>query len=144
MAKKVSATVRFEIPAGNANPAPPIGSTLGQVGVNIMEFCKQFNTATIGRYGEMIPVVVTVYEDKSFTMVIKSPTAKSLLKKFANIATGGHKPGQETAGTVTWEQCLEIGRIKEDVLNARTPEARARMIAGTARSMGIDVVGIPA
>jgi len=140
MAKKVVGQIRLQIPAGAANPAPPVGPALGQAGVNIMEFCKQFNAATQADAGMVIPVVISVHQDRSFTFITKSPPAAVLLKKAADLAAGAQTPGRESVGTVTKAQVAEIVRIKEADLNARDPEAAARIIAGTARSMGIEVV----
>ncbi len=140
MAKKVTGQIRLQIPAGAANPAPPVGPALGQAGVNIMEFCKQFNAATQSQAGMIIPVVITVYADRSFTFITKSPPAAILIKKAAGLASGAQKPGSEVAGKVTREQLLEIVRIKQADLNSRTDDAGIAMMAGTARSMGIEVV----
>jgi large subunit ribosomal protein L11 len=140
MAKKVTAQIRLQIPAGAANPAPPVGPALGQAGVNIMEFCKQFNAATQAQAGLVIPVVITVYQDRSFTFVTKSPPASILLKKAAGLASGAKETGREKVGKVTKAQVLEIAKAKQADLNARDLEAAARMVMGTARSMGIEVV----
>ena len=140
MAKKVSGYIKLQIPAGQANPAPPVGPALGQHGVNIMEFCKQYNAATKDQAGLVIPVVITVYQDKSFTFVTKSPPAAVLLKKAAKIAAGSGEPNKKKVGKVTKKQLLEIVETKKADLNARDPEMAARMIAGTARSMGLEVV----
>ncbi len=141
MAKKVTGTIRLQIPAGQANPAPPVGPALGQAGVNIMEFCKQFNAATQSSTGLIIPVVISVYQDRSFTFITKSPPAAVLLKKAAGLAAGANTPGRESVGTVTRDQCLEIARMKMEDLNARNDDAAIEIIAGTARSMGIQVDG---
>ena len=143
MAKKIDGYIKLQIKAGQANPAPPIGPALGQKGVNIMEFCKQFNAATQDRMGLVLPVVITVFADKSFNFIVKSPPAAVLLKKAAKIESGAADPLRQKVGSVTWEQCLEIGRQKMEDLNAHTEEAAAAMIAGTARSMGIKVDGRP-
>ena len=140
MAKKVSGYIKLQIPAGQANPAPPVGPALGQHGVNIMEFCKQYNAVTKDQAGLVIPVVITVYQDKSFTFVTKSPPATVLLKKAAKIAAGSGEPNKKKVGKVTKKQLLEIVETKKADLNARDPEMAARMIAGTARSMGLEVV----
>ncbi|HET6569550.1 MAG TPA: 50S ribosomal protein L11 [Rhodothermales bacterium] len=139
MAKKIDGYIKLQIKAGQANPAPPIGPALGQKGVNIMEFCKQFNAATQDRMGLVLPVVITVFSDKSFTFLVKSPPAPILLKKAARIESGAADPLRNKVGTVTWDQCLEIGRQKMQDLNCHTEEAAASMVAGTARSMGITV-----
>ena len=140
MAKKVSGYIKLQIPAGQANPAPPVGPALGQHGVNIMEFCKQYNAVTKDQAGLVIPVVITVYQDKSFTFVTKSPPAAVLLKKAAKIAAGSGEPNKKKVGKVTKKQWLEIVETKKADLNARNPEMAARMIAGTARAMGLKVV----
>ena len=141
MAKKVTGQIKLQIPAGQANPAPPVGPALGQHGVNIMAFCKEFNAATKGDAGLVIPVVITVYQDKSFTFITKSPPASILLKKAAGITAGSKVPNKEKVGKVTRKQVLEIVKMKAKDLNAVNEEAAFRVIAGTARSMGIDVVG---
>lgn len=140
MAKKVTAQIKLQIPAGQANPAPPVGPALGQHGVNIMGFCKEFNAATKEQAGLVIPVVITVFQDKSFTFITKSPPAAVLLKKAAGIASGSKTPNKEKVGKVTRKQVLEIVKMKAKDLNATKDEAAIRVIAGTARSMGIDVV----
>ncbi|MBL7076865.1 MAG: 50S ribosomal protein L11 [Kiritimatiellae bacterium] len=141
MAKKATGLIKLQIPAGQANPAPPVGPALGQQGVNIMDFCKAFNAATQDKAGMVIPVVITVYQDKSFTFITKSPPAASLLKKAAGLAKGSGTPNKEKVGTVTREQILEIVKIKDADLNAADEEMAAHMIEGTARSMGIIVEG---
>ena len=140
MAKKIQGYVRLQLPAGAANPAPPVGPALGAQGVNIMGFCKEFNAKTKDQAGMIIPVVITVYSDKSFTFILKSPPASVLLKKAAGIATGSAKPNQDKVGKVTKKQILEIIKIKKSDLNANSDEAAIRMIAGTAKNMGIEVV----
>jgi large subunit ribosomal protein L11 len=140
MAKKVVGQIKLQIPAGQANPAPPVGPALGQQGVNIMAFCKEFNAATREQGGMIIPVVITVYQDKSFTFITKSPPAAILLKKAAGIASGSKTPNKEKVGKVTRKQVLDIVKLKRKDLNAATDEAAFRVIAGTARSMGLDVV----
>ncbi len=140
MAKKVINEIRLQIAAGAANPAPPVGPALGQAGVNIMEFCKQFNAATQADAGMVIPVVITVYQDRSFTFITKSPPAAILVKKAAGLASGSAEPGREIVGKVTRSQLEEIARTKEADLNARDLDAAVLIIAGTARSMGIEVV----
>ena len=141
MAKKVIGQIKLQIAAGQANPAPPVGPALGQHGVNIMGFCKEFNARTKDQPGMIIPVVITVFQDKSFTFITKSPPASVLLKKAAGIASGSKVPNKEKVGKVTRKQVLEIVKLKEKDLNATSEEAAVRVIAGTARSMGIEVVG---
>jgi len=140
MAKKVVGLVRLQIPAGAANPAPPVGPALGQAGVNIMEFCKQFNAATQAQAGMVIPVVITVYQDRSFTFITKSPPASVLIKKAAGLASGATTPGRQLVGKVTLKDLRNIAEIKKDDLNSRDEAAAVRVLAGTARSMGIEVV----
>jgi len=140
MAKKVTAQIRLQIPAGAANPAPPVGPALGQAGVNIMEFCKQFNAATQAQSGLVIPVVITVYQDRSFTFITKSPPASILLKKMAGLASGAKEPGRERVGKVTRKQVEEIAEMKKADMNCRDLDAAVKVISGTARSMGIEVV----
>ncbi len=140
MAKKVVGEIRLQIPGGAANPAPPVGPALGQAGVNIMEFCKQFNAATQADAGTVIPVVVSVYQDRSFSFITKSPPAAVLLKKAAGLASGAGEPGRESVGQVNRAQLEEIANIKMADLNARRLDMAVRVIAGTARSMGIEVV----
>jgi len=141
MAKKVVGEIKLQIPAGQANPAPPVGPALGQQGVNIMAFCKEFNAATKDQAGMVIPVVITVYQDKSFTFITKSPPASILLKKAAGIASGSKQPNKDKVGKVTRKQVLDIVKLKSKDLNAANEEAAFRVIAGTARSMGIEVQG---
>ena len=141
MAKKITGIVKLQIPAGQANPAPPVGPALGQQGVNIMAFCKEFNAATQKEAGMVIPVVITVYSDRSFTFILKTPPAAVLLKKAAGLAKGSGVPNKDKVGKVTKAQVLEIARAKAKDLNASNEEAAARMIEGTARSMGIVVEG---
>jgi large subunit ribosomal protein L11 len=141
MAKKVTGVIRLQIPAGQANPAPPVGPALGQQGVNIMQFCKEFNAATQSQSGLVIPVVITVYQDKSFSFVMKSPPAAVLLKKAAGIAKGSSAPNREKVGKVTRAQIEEIAKTKQKDLNAFDVAQAMRIIEGTARSMGIEVVG---
>jgi large subunit ribosomal protein L11 len=140
MAKEVTGIIRLQIAAGQANPAPPVGPSLGQHGVNIMGFCKEFNAATQKQAGEILPVVITVYKDKTFTFITKSPPAPVLLKKAANIATASGQPNRNKVGKVTRKQIMEIIAKKEKDMNCNSPEAAYRTIAGTARSMGIEVV----
>ncbi len=140
MAKKVTAIVKLQIPAGQANPAPPVGPALGQQGVNIMAFCKEFNAVTQSQSGLILPVVITVYQDKSFTFIVKSPPAAVLLKQKAGLAKGSGVPNREKVGQVTRAQLREIVKLKAKDLNT-TGEAQAmRQIEGTARSMGVTVV----
>jgi large subunit ribosomal protein L11 len=139
MAKKVVANIKLQIPAGQANPSPPVGPALGQHGVNIMEFCKAFNAKTQGQEGMIIPVVITVYGDRSFSFITKTPPAAILLKKAAQIAKGSSEPNREKVGKVSKAQVEEIARLKMPDLNARRLEAAMKTIAGTARSMGIVV-----
>ena len=141
MAKKVTGIIKLQIAAGQANPAPPVGPALGQHGVNIMGFCKEFNAKTKEQAGMIIPVVITVFQDKSFTFITKSPPASVLLKKAAGITAGSKTPNKEKVGKVTRKQVLEIVKLKKDDLNATNEEAAFRVVAGTARSMGIEVVG---
>ncbi|QSR84607.1 50S ribosomal protein L11 [Methylacidimicrobium sp. B4] len=141
MAKEVHAIVRLQIPAGQANPAPPVGPALGQHGVNIMGFCKEFNAKTQKEAGMLLPVVITIYKDKSFTFITKSPPAAVLLKKAANIATASKEPNRVKVAKVAKAQVMEIVRQKKKDLNASSDEAAFRIIAGTARSMGIDIEG---
>ena len=140
MAKKITAMIKLQIPAGQANPAPPVGPALGQHSVNIMEFCKAFNARTQSQTGLIIPVVITVYADRSFTFITKTPPAAVLLKKAAGIEKGSAESNRTKVGKVTREQCREIARTKLPDLNATDIESAANMIAGTARSMGLEVV----
>ncbi|RKX30202.1 MAG: 50S ribosomal protein L11 [Verrucomicrobia bacterium] len=137
--KKIVGQIKLQIPAGQANPAPPVGPALGQHGVNIMDFCKAFNAATQNQAGMIVPVVITVYQDRSFTFEIKSPPAAVLLKKAAGIAKGSGTPNREKVGRVTRQQVEEIARLKMKDLNAQDLEHAVRIIEGTARSMGIQV-----
>jgi large subunit ribosomal protein L11 len=139
MAKEVKSLVKLQIPAGKANPAPPVGPALGQHGVNIMEFCKQFNEKTKGQEGAIIPVIITVYVDRSFTLIMKTPPASDLLKKAAGIIKGSGTPNKEKVARVSTAQVQEIARVKMADLNAASPAAASKIIAGTARSMGITV-----
>ena len=139
MAKKITGIIKLQIPAGQANPAPPVGPALGQQGVNIMAFCKEFNAATQKEAGMIIPVVITVYQDKSFTFITKSPPAASLLKKAVGIAKGSGIPNRDKVGKVTQKQLAEIAKLKMKDLNANDEDHAIRMVAGTARSMGIEV-----
>lgn len=140
MAKKVVAVIKLQIPAGEANPAPPVGPALGQHGVNIMEFCKAYNEATKDQKGMIVPVEITVYEDRSFTFVTKTPPASVLIKKAIGIEKGSSEPNKNKVGRITRQQIREIAEIKMRDLNANDIEAAMRIIEGTARSMGVDVV----
>ena len=139
--KKLSAIIKLQIQAGQANPAPPVGPALGAHGVNIMEFCTAYNAATENQRGNVVPVEISVYEDRSFTFVLKTPPAAKLLLKAAGIQKGSGVPHTNKVGSVTWEQCKEIAELKKPDLNANDIEMGARIIAGTARSMGITVEG---
>ncbi|MBP1689929.1 MAG: ribosomal protein [Deltaproteobacteria bacterium] len=141
MAKKVVAEVKLQIPAGAANPSPPVGPALGQRGVNIMEFCKQFNAQTQAQQGLIIPVIITVYADRSFTFVTKTPPASILLKRAAGIEKGSGVPHKNKVGTVTKQQVREIAQLKTPDLTAGSLEAAMRTVEGTARSMGIVIEG---
>lgn len=140
MAKKTIGSIKLQVPAGQANPSPPIGPALGQQGVNIMEFCKAFNAKTAGQEGMIIPVVITVYQDRSFSFVTKTPPASVLLKKAAKVAKGSGDPKREKVGEVTRAQIEEIARMKLADLNANHLDNACKIIEGTARSMGIEVV----
>ena len=137
--KKISAFIKLQLPAGKANPSPPVGPALGQHGVNIMGFCKEFNAKTKDQAGMIIPVVITVFQDKSFTFITKSPPASVLLKKAAGITAGSKEPNKDKVGKVTRKQVLDIVKIKMADMNATSEEAAFRVVAGTARSMGIEV-----
>jgi large subunit ribosomal protein L11 len=140
MAKQMVAKVKLQVPAGQATPSPPVGPSLGQHGVNIMEFCKAFNAQTQGQAGMITPVVVTVYSDRSFSFITKSPPASALLKQAAGIVKGSGTPNREKIGKVTAEQMRQIAETKMADLNATTIEAAMRIIAGTARSMGLEII----
>jgi large subunit ribosomal protein L11 len=139
MAKEVVATIKLQIPAGQANPAPPVGPALGQNGVNIMAFCKEFNAVTQKQAGDILPVVITVFKDKTFSFITKSPPAALLLKKAANIAAGSKEPNKTKVGRLTKQQVMDIVKVKMKDMNARTEEAAYRTLVGTARQMGIEV-----
>lgn len=141
MSKKVIGEIKLQLPAGAANPAPPVGPALGAHGVNIMGFCKEFNAKTQDQAGMVLPVVITVYADRSFTFILKSPPAAVLLKKAAGLAKGSAVPNRDKVGKVTKAQILEIVKIKQNDLNASSDEAACRIIEGTARSIGIEVEG---
>ena len=140
MAKKVVAVVKLQCPAGAANPAPPVGPALGQHGVNIMEFCKAFNARTQDKQGLIIPALITIYADRSFTFELKTPPAAVLLKKAAKVEKGSGEPNRNKIGSVTQAQLREIAQLKLPDLNAKDVDAAMKIVAGTARSMGIDVV----
>ena len=140
MAKKILGVVKLQLPAGQATPAPPVGPALGQYGINLAGFCKDFNARTRGSEGLIIPAVISIYKDRSFTFILKSPPAAVLLKKAAGLAKGSPESNREKVGTVTIQQCREIAKIKEKDLNAASEEAAISMIAGTARSIGLTVV----
>jgi len=140
MAKKITALVKLQVTAGQANPAPPIGPALGQHGINIMEFCKQFNEQTASQTGTILPVIITVYADRTFSFITKTPPAAVLVKKAINIDKGSKEPNRLKAGEITKAQVEEIAKLKLKDLNARTVEAAVKVIEGTARSMGVKVV----
>ena len=139
MAKEVVGQIKLQIPAGAANPAPPVGPALGQQGVNIMAFCKEFNAQTQKQAGDILPVVITVYKDKSFTFITKQPPASSLIKKALNIASGSKEPNKTKVGKLSKKQIQEIAARKMKDLNARTEAAAIKIISGTARQMGVEV-----
>jgi large subunit ribosomal protein L11 len=139
MAKPIKAKVKLQIPAGAANPAPPVGPALGQHGVNIMDFCKKFNDATKDKQGLVIPVVLSIYEDRTFSFILKSPPCSVLLKRSANLAKGSGVPNKEKVGSVTKAQVEEIAKMKMEDLNASKVEHAMRIVEGTARSMGIEI-----
>ena len=139
MAKEIVGQIKLQIPAGQANPAPPVGPALGQQGVNIMAFCKEFNAATQKQAGDVLPVVITVYKDKSFTFITKQPPASALIKKALNIAAGSKEPNKIKVGKLTKKQISEIAARKMKDLNARDEKAAIKIIAGTARQMGVEV-----
>jgi large subunit ribosomal protein L11 len=139
MAKKIKAVVKLQIPAGKANPAPPVGPALGQQGINIMGFCKEYNERTASMAGSIIPVEITVYEDRSFTFVTKTPPTPDLLKKALSIEKGSGTTGHASAGKISKAKISEIAAIKSKDLNVNSPEAAERVVAGTARSMGIQI-----
>jgi large subunit ribosomal protein L11 len=141
MAKRIDGMIKLQIPAGQANPAPPVGPALGQKGVNIMDFCKQFNAKTQDQQGMIIPVVITVYADRSFTFITKTPPAAVLLKKAANLQSGSGEPNKKKVATLTEAQAREIAQLKMPDLNAASVEAATEMIRGTAKSMGIVIQG---
>lgn len=140
MAKDIKAKIKLQIPGGAATPAPPVGSSLGQQGVNIMDFCKQFNAQTAGRKGETVPVEIVVYTDKSFVFTVKTPPATELIKKKIGLAKGSSNPKDVKVGKISWKDIEDIARIKLADLSAHDIEQAKKIIAGSARSMGIDVV----
>lgn len=140
MAKKITGKIKLQLPAGKANPAPPVGPALGQHGVNIMDFCKQYNAETQDKVGQIIPVEITVYEDRSFTFVLKTPPVSFLIRTAAGIPKGAGKTGIEKVGQITQAQVAEIAQTKMVDLNANTIEAASQMVRGAARSMGVAVV----
>lgn len=140
MAKAVKAKIKLQIPGGAATPAPPVGNNLGQHQVNLMEFCKQFNAATASRKGETVPVIITVYVDKTFSFEVKTPPVSELIKKKINVSKGSSKPHADKVGKINMSQIEEIAKIKLPDLNANSIEEAKKIIAGSARSMGIDVV----
>ncbi len=142
MAKEITNVIKLQIPAGGANPSPPVGPALGQAGVNIMGFCKEFNAATQAQQGEVLPCIITVFKDKSFTFITKKPPAANLLKKAAGIASGSGEPNKSKVGKITKAKLMEVVEIKMDDLNTRDPEAAARILAGTARQMGLEIEGM--
>ena len=139
MAKKIRTVIKLQIPAGKANPAPPVGPALGQHGINIMQFCKEYNERTAAQAGSIIPAEITVYEDRSFTFITKTPPASDLLKKAINSEKGSSTPGQQSAGVLSGQKIREIAQIKQKDLNAVDIEGAVKIIEGTARSMGIEV-----
>ena len=141
MAKEVAAFIKLQIKGGAANPSPPVGPALGSKGVNIMDFCKQFNAKTQDKAGKVLPVIITVYSDKSFDFIVKQPPVAIQLKEAAKAKSGSAQPNRDKVGQVTWDQVREIAQDKMSDMNCFTIEAARRMIAGTARSMGINVVG---
>lgn len=143
MAKKILGVVKLQLPAGGASPAPPVGPALAQHGANIMQFVKEYNAATAGQGNAVIPVEITVYSDRSFTFITKTPPASYLIKQAAGIAKGSGEPNKTKSGTLTWDQCIEIGKAKMADLNANDEVAAARIIAGSARAMGVVVEGAP-
>lgn len=140
MSKIVKAQIKLQIAGGAATPAPPVGSALGQQQVNIMEFCKQFNAATAGRRGETVPVIITVYTDKTFTFVVKTPPTSELIKKKINLSKGSSKPNTDKVGKISWKDIEEVARVKLPDLNAVDIEQAKKIVAGSARSMGVEVI----
>lgn len=142
MAKEIKSTLKLQIMAGQANPSPPVGPALGQAGVNIMQFCKDFNAATQQQAGDLLPTIITVYADKSFSFVTKQPPAAVLLKKAANIASGSGEPNQVKVGKISKDKLMEVVKIKLPDLNTNDPEQAAKILAGTARQMGLEIDGM--
>ncbi|MFK7909313.1 MAG: 50S ribosomal protein L11 [Akkermansiaceae bacterium] len=142
MAKEVKSVLKLQIQAGQANPSPPVGPALGQAGVNIMQFCKDFNAATQKQAGDLLPTIITVYKDQSFTFITKQPPAAVLLKKAAKIASGSGEPNTESCGSITKDQLMEVVNIKMPDLNTNDPEQAAKILAGTARQMGLEIKGM--
>jgi large subunit ribosomal protein L11 len=140
MAKEIKAQVKLQIAGASATPAPPVGSTLGQHGANIMDFCKQFNALTANRKGETVPVLLTIYKDKTFTFVVKTPPASELIKKKINLSKGSSNPKSTKVGKITWKDIEEIAKVKLPDLNAVDLEQAKKIIAGRARSMGVEVI----
>lgn len=140
MAKEIKATLRMQLPGGAATPAPPVGSILGQQGVNIMDFCKQFNAKTADKKGQVVPVVVTVYTDKKFDFVVKMPPVAEMIKKKINLVKGAAKPSQEVSGKISIKDIEDIAKLKFPDLNATTLDAAKKIVMGTARSMGVQVI----
>jgi large subunit ribosomal protein L11 len=143
MAKKVAGIVKLQLPAGKATPAPPVGPALGQYGANIMGFVKEYNAVTASQTGAIVPVEITIFADRTFSFITKTPPASYLIQQAAGIAKGSGVPNKQKVGKLSWEQCLELGRTKMKDLNAASEEAAAKVIAGTARSMGVTVEGAP-
>jgi len=143
MAKKIAGIVKLQLPAGGATPAPPVGPALGQYGANIMQFVKEYNALTASQAGAVVPVEITIYADRSFTFITKTSPASYLIKKAAGLDKGSGLPNKNKVGKLTWDQCLELGKVKMVDLNAADEVAAARIIAGTARSMGVTVEGAP-
>ena len=142
MAKEVNSVLKLQIQAGQANPSPPVGPALGQAGVNIMQFCKDFNARTQAQAGDLLPTVITVYADASFDFITKQPPAAVLLKKAANIASGSGEPNKEKVGSITKDKLMEVVKIKMPDLNTTDPEKAAKILAGTARQMGLEIEGM--
>ena len=141
MSKKVKAVVKIQIQGGKANPAPPVGTALGPHGINLMQFCKEYNAKTAGQVGQIVPVEITIFQDSSFSFILKTPPAADLLKKAAGVRSGSAVPNRDMVGSVTQDQLREIAEVKMKDLNARDMDQAMKIIAGTARSMGITVVG---